>query len=272
MTLFSGLLFAQAPTQYDFVVPDDGTFNQAIEKANTRDDKDRRFTIFVKAGSYQIGTEDNVITTLTAKNTSIIGEGYDKSQLYNIPKEEGIGITSTLFVQGADSTIIEDIELWCNFNNDPTAFANRAVALNEKNCKGNILRRVSLRSTQDTYYTNNGGTTYLEDCRIFGTVDFICGGGSVFFNHCDLIMVPRGNTGNRDVIVAPATEAERDYGYVFWNCTIDGSPEQDGRFWYGRAWRQEPQVVFINTTLKVQPAKEPWGAMKDCHWRHYAVY
>lgn len=270
--LFGHLTISAINTHYDFVVPDDGTFNEAIDKANNRSDKNQRFTIFVKAGSYKIGTEENVITTLTAPKTSIIGEGCDKTQLYNTPKEEGIGITSTLFVKDADSTVIEDIELWCNFDNDFNAFANRAVALNEKNCKGNILRRVSLRSTQDTYYTNNDGDTYLEDCNIYGTMDFICGGGTVFFNHCNLILVARGNTGKRDVIVAPATEENREVGYVFWNCTIDGSAEQNGKYWYGRAWRNEPKVVFINTKQKIRPAKEPWGEISGCHWNHHAVY
>ena len=73
-------------------------------------------------------------------------------------------------------------------------------------------------STQDTYYTNDGGTTYLEDCTIKGTVDFICGGGTIYFNRCDIQLRPRGNTGKRDIICAPATEATRQHGYIFNSC------------------------------------------------------
>ena len=108
------------------------------------------------------------------------------TQIESMPMHEGISCTSTLFLKGADSTYIQDIELWSNYRDDMTAFASRAVALNEKNCRGNIFKNLSLMSNQDTYYTNDGGTTYLEDCLIKGTVDFICGGGTIYFNRCDI--------------------------------------------------------------------------------------
>lgn len=267
---------AQEKWRYDFIVPDNGNFVQAIHAANNRANKQKRFRIFLRPSYYRIKGEGNTIstvengktisfpspmTTLTAPNTSIIGDSYGTTQIENCPQHEGISITSTLFLKGADSTYIQDVELWSNFRNDPKAFANRAVALNEKNCKGNILKNVSLLSTQDTYYTNDGGYTYLEDCKITGTVDFICGGGTIYFNHCDIKMIPRGETGNRDVITAPATEAGLKYGYVFTDCYIDGGPEQNGRFHLGRPWKNAPQCVFLNCSMNVTPAPEGWCEM-----------
>lgn len=263
-------LHAQKRT-YDFVVPDNGTFNQAIEKANNRPDTTSRFYIFVRKGKYHIGSDDNPIATLKSPRTTITGEGMDNTQLFNTPKEEGISVTSTLFLDHADSTEICDLELWCNYENKPEAFANRAVALNEKNCKGNKLKRVSLKSTQDTYYTNNNGTTFLDSCKISGTVDFICGGGTIIFNRCTLFLVSRAPSNSKDVIVAPATEENRQYGYVFVNCIVDGAPEQEGKYLLGRAWRKEPKVLFVKTDFRIKPSPSPWGTMKDCHWNSHEV-
>lgn len=271
--------------RYDFIVPDDGSFVQAIHAANNRADKSKRFRIFIKPSYYRIKGEENMISTvengnriefpspmtvLTAPNTSICGDSWATTQIENCPQHEGIGITSTLFLNGADSTYIQDVEFWSNFRNDPNAFANRAVALNEKNCRGNILKQVSLLSMQDTYYTNSGGSTYLEDCRISGTVDFICGGGTVYFNHCDLKLLSRG--GNSDIIAAPATEPGRKYGYVFADCYIDGGEEQDGRFHLGRPWQKSPKAVFLNCSMNVVPANEGWSNMNGTIPSLFAEY
>ncbi len=273
--------------KYDFVVPDNGNFVAAIRAANNRKDKTKRFRIFIKSSMYRIKGEGNPIkivengkemvipspmTVLTAPNTSICGEGWKHTQIESMPMHEGISCTSTLFLNGADSTYIQDIELWSNYRNDPDAFANRAVALNEKNCKGNIFKNLSLMSTQDTYYTNDGGTTYLEDCTIKGTVDFICGGGTIYFNRCDIELRPRGKTGARDVICAPATEAFRQYGYVFNGCRIFGASEQEGRYMLGRPWKNAPRAVFIGTVMELLPDSLGWTEMHGTLPRLFAEY
>lgn len=273
--------------RYDFVVPDNGNFIDAIHAANRRKDKTKRFRIFIKSSMYRIKGEGNPIrikengreieipspmTVLTAPNTSICGEGWKHTQIESMPMHEGISCTSTLFLKGADSTYIQDIELWSNYRNDFNAHANRAVALNEKNCKGNIFKNLSLMSTQDTYYTNDGGTTYLEDCTIKGTVDFICGGGTIYFNHCNIELFPRGNTGKGDVICAPATEASRQYGYVFNGCHIYGSPEQANKYMLGRPWKNAPRAVFIGTVMDMLPDSLGWAEMHSTQPRLFCEY
>ena len=273
--------------KYDFVVPTNGNFIDAIHAANNRKDKKKRFRIFIKSSMYRIKGEGNPIkitengkvieipspmTVLTAPNTSICGEGWKHTQIESMPMHEGISCTSTLFLNGADSTYIQDIELWSNYRNDPNAFANRAVALNEKNCKGNIFKNLSLMSNQDTYYTNDGGTTYLEDCTIKGTVDFICGGGTIYFNRCDIELRTRGGGGKRDVICAPATEAFREYGYVFNGCHIDGAPEQAGRYMLGRPWKNAPRAVFLGTLMDLLPDSTGWTEMHGTLPRLFSEY
>lgn len=273
--------------KYDFVVPDNGNFVAAIKAANNRIDKNKRFRIFIKSSMYRIKGEGNPIkitengkeliipspmTVLTAPNTSICGEGFKHTQIESMPMHEGISCTSTLFLKGADSTYIQDIELWSNYRNDLNAFANRAVALNEKNCKGNIFKNLSLMSTQDTYYTNDGGTTYLEDCTIKGTVDFICGGGTIYFNRCNIELRSRGDAGKRDVICAPATEAFRQYGYVFNSCRIYGDSAQNNRFMLGRPWKNAPQAVFLGTVMAMRPDSTGWTEMHGTLPRLFAEY
>ncbi len=289
--LFVSLLQVVMLRAQDFVVPDDGDFVAAIYAANNRKDYGRRFTILVKAGTHvsrgsgelistkvksRQGADSLIwfpspIVTLIAPRVTIMGEGRDVSIVENRPVHEGIGITSTLFVNGADSTEIRDITLRCNFNNDPTAFANRAVALRERGCRGNYLKNVRLLSTQDTYYTNAGGDTTLDSCDIHGTVDFICGGGTVRFNSCTIYLEPRGKTGSRDVVCAPATKSD-EMGYIFRNCIINGSPEQAGRYHLARPWRNTPACVFLNTRMILQPAPAGYCEMHGTLPRLFAEY
>lgn len=255
--------------KYDFVVPRDGNFVAAIRAANQRPDKSSRFRIFIHSSNYRIGS---TTVTLTAPNTSIIGEEWQNTQVEACMDVEGLDKTGTLIVRSADSTYIQDVELWSNYKNDANLFANRAVALNEKNCRGNVLCRVSLLGTQDTYYTNTGGTTYLEDCRISGTVDFICGGGTVYFNHCDIRLINRGDSTKHDIICAPATEPGRKYGYVFSDCYIDGPRHQHRNYWLGRPWQKSPQAVLLNCQMNIEPMAEGWTEMHGTQPKLLAEY
>lgn len=266
--LCCGSAFAQK-WKYDFVVPRDGSYVAAIRAANNRADKRKRFRIFIHSSNYRIGS---TTVTLTAPNTSIIGEEWQNTQIEACMDVEGLDKTGTLILQRADSTYIQDVELWSNYKNDATLFANRAVALNEKNCRGNVLTQVSLLGTQDTYYTNTGGTTYLEDCRIAGTVDFICGGGTVFFNHCNLRLVARGDSTKHDIICAPATEANRQYGYVFSDCHIDGPRHQNRNYWLARPWQNAPRAAFLNCCMNVEPKEDGWTEMHGTLPTYFAEF
>ena len=244
---------------YDFIVPDQGSFIQAIHAANARPNKQVRYRIFVRSGNYRLRREPAAVPTLTAPHTSIVGEQWQNTQVEYCPMTESLTTTCTLFLNGADSTYIQDIELWSNYRNDLRLYANTAVALREKHCRGNILKNVSLLGTQNTYYTNEGECTYLEDCRIAGTVDFICGGGTIYFNHCDVQMVNRGDATRQDILCAPATEPGRSYGFVFNDCYIDGPEHQKGRYLLGRGWKGAPRAAFISCQMNIEPAAEGWA-------------
>jgi len=109
-------------------------------------------------------------------------------------------------------------------------------------------------SNQDTYYSGSG-RLYFEGGSIHGTVDFICGGGDVFFNESLLYLEER--TGN--CITAPSTTS--NWGYVFSGCTIDGNAVANGNFNLGRPWQNSPKSIYINTKMSILPSAAGWTEM-----------
>lgn len=241
--------------KYDFVVGVDGDF--AAAKSAAEASSKSRFIIFFPNGSYNIGSltgNENQMTTWGKGNVSFIGQSTSGVTIYNTATNEGISITATLcFSSSAGNLYLQDLTLQNKASNNPNASANRFVVVQDKGNK-NIYKRVRMLSTQDTYYTNTGaGRTYLEECEIHGTVDFICGGGDIFFDRCLLYLENRSG----DCITAPAGTGE--WGYVFSNCTIDGYDIANKNYTLGRSWNKSPRAVYINTTMKKLPTDAAWG-------------
>lgn len=242
-----------AKKAYDFIVGKDGDFKDAVLAAAQASSSGKRFYIFFPNGSYNIGAltgDANEMTTLSLSNISFIGESADGVILYNKPTHESINSTATLyFTSACQNNYMQDITLKNRYDYNNTT--GRAVALWDKGTKS-IYKNVKLLSYQDTYYTGHG-RSYLEGCEIHGVVDFICGGGDIFFNECLIYLEER--SGN--VITAPATA--EDWGYVFSDCTIDGHSVNNGKFRLGRPWSNAPKCVFINTKMNVVPTATAWG-------------
>ena len=255
-----------AKALYNFIVPDDGTFNEAIIAANNRADKGSRFYIFVKDGSYKaaniegatvVGSDGNtypsVTTNLTASNVSIIGESMDGTVIYNEPTNiiEGLGKATNLCIQNnVVNTYLQDIKL------THTLGDNGRVAVLQDRGNKTICKNVCLDGFQDTYYSNmNSSRFYFETSTLGGRVDFLCGGGDVIYNQCDLIV-----KGDGTKLTAAGTPLQ--YGYVFLNCNVKGESKYDGKFTLGRPWSQGAcRVQFINTTMEILPTAAGWDEM-----------
>lgn len=259
-TALSASMFAAVNKQnFDFVVGVDGTWAQA--KAAAEKSTKSRFYIFFPDGQYDFGKttgDSNQKTTFSKGNVSFIGQSMNGVVFYNAPTAEGIGTTATIYFKNG-GIYMQDITLKNNGYVNTSASANRLVCLQDEGDKS-IYKNVKMLSGQDTYYTPKGTRrTYLENCEIHGTVDFICGGGQVYFNKCLIYCENRAN----DVITAPAGSGDK-YGYVFENCTIDGAIS-DGSFTLGRSWQQKPRAVYLNTTMKKKPSAAGWGnPMNTC--------
>ena len=196
-----------------------------------------RTYIFLPNGTYDLG--DKCLTSISGNNISIIGESMDNTIIVNKPEVEGIGVTATLY-NTSTGLYMQDLTLKnaYPFNNS----TGRAVCLQDKGTQ-TICKNVKMLSYQDTYYSNNNkGQYYFEGSDIHGIVDFICGGGDVFFNKCTLTLEP----GKGSYITAPYTDGT-DYGYVFDGCKIVGSATDS--FTFGRSWGGTAKCAFLNTIL-----------------------
>lgn len=240
---------------FDFVVGRDGDFKAAIAAATATSSTGERFRIFFPDGEYDLGTntgDANQKTVVSLPNISYIGQSADGVVLFNKPTQEGIGITATInFTSNANNIYMQDITLLNKMDYRTGTLRGRAIALQDQGNK-NIYKNVNLLSNQDTYYSGNG-RLYFEGGSIHGTVDFICGGGDIFFNEVLLYLEERAG----NCITAPATSS--NWGYVFSNCTIDGFPINNGGYRLGRSWQNAPKAVYLNTTMKVLPTAEAWG-------------
>ena len=231
--------FAQNGNWMEVKAGDAQGFITALEIANGKNAAANaaRTFIFLPNGTYDLG--DKCLTTISGNNISIIGENMDKTIIVNKPEVEGIGVTATLF-NTSTGLYMQDLTLKNAYPFDKST--GRAVCLQDKGTQ-TICKNVKMLSYQDTYYSNNNkGQYYFENSDIHGIVDFICGGGDVFFNKCTLTLEP----GKDSYITAPYTDGT-DYGYVFDGCKIVGSAT-DG-FTFGRSWGGTAKCAFLNTIL-----------------------
>lgn len=235
--------FAQNGNWYTVKAGDVQSFITTLEVvngANAAADAARSF-IFLPNGTYDLG--DQCLTTISGNNISLIGESMDKTIIVNKPaiENEGIGTTATL-LNTSNNFYIQDITLQNALEYYKSGSAGRAVCLQDKGTQ-TICKNVKMLSYQDTYYSNNNkGQYYFENSDIHGIVDFICGGGDVFFNKCTLTLEP----GKGSYITAPYTDGS-DYGYVFDGCKIVGSATDS--FTFGRSWGGTAKCAFLNTIL-----------------------
>ena len=244
--------FGITKKKFDFVVGVDGNFKAAIAAAPGTS-SDGHFLIFVPNGEYNIGTltgDSNQKTAFEKSNISLIGESMDKTIIYNQSINEAIGTTATLYIHGND-VYLQDLTIQ-NKSGGPTCGANacRHVAVQQQGDKI-IYKQVKLIAGQDTYYTKSG-KTYWDGGEIQGTVDFICGGGDVFFEGTNLVMRRSGG-------YIAVSQNPGDWGYVFNNAKINVSNgSYNGSFYLGRSWGHA-KTVFLNTTMYAQPKAEGWG-------------
>lgn len=241
--------YAQDGNWYTVKAGDAKSFSTTLEivnAANAATDAPRSY-IFLPDGTYDLG--DKCLTQISGNNISIIGESMDKTIIVNKPaiENEGIGTTATL-LNLSNNLYLQDITLKNALDYYKTGSAGRAVCLQDRGTK-TICKNVKMLSYQDTYYSNepNGkGQFYFEDSEIHGTVDYVCGGGDVYFNRVLFVNESRkeGEKNGEDVIAAPNSKSE--WGYIFKDCTIENKA---ANFSLGRSWNNITRLTWLNTTV-----------------------
>ena len=236
-----------AATGY-FIVPagDAACFLLALVQAESGD------KIFLPNGTYDLG--ETVLTAISKDNISIIGQSMEGTIIKNAPdfKTESIDNTATLKInKKVKNTYLQDLTL----QNALDYYKNnngRAVCLQDQGTQ-TICKNVKMLSYQDTYYSNLiGAVKYFETSEIHGTVDFICGDGSVYFKNTELVCEQRSTSGGgSDALTASNADAS-DKGYVFEGCSVRYADNIEGTkpvVSLGRSWNHKPKTVFLNTLL-----------------------
>jgi hypothetical protein len=211
-------------------------------------------TIYLPNGTYDLGNE--CLTTISAENITIKGESQDGVVIQNLPEVEGIGVTATLlntsnYLTLQNLTLKNAYPYYDPNTGKAAASAGRAVCLQDK---GNytVCRNVTMLSYQDTYYSNNSnGQFYFGNCDIHGLVDYICGGGDVFFEKTTFTLESREMTEGKGDVTIAAPNGAKEFGYVMDSCIVDC---KSATFNWGRSWGPVSGLVWLNTTLK-QPSK-----------------
>ena len=243
--------FATEKKAIDFVVGVDGDFKAAMAAAGSASTSEsNHFVIFFPDGEYEITKltgDEHGKTVFSPSHVSIVGQSADKTIVWNTTDTEGISTTATLYFPKNNDMYMQDITLQ-NRGTYNSGNASRQVALQQNEGDKFIYKNVRLLSGQDTYYTKKG-RAYWEGGEINGTVDFICGGGDVFFEGTKLVVTRSGG-------VITASQNPGNWGYVFNNTTISSNFKND--FYLGRSWGQA-KTVFLNTTMLAEPKAVGWG-------------
>ena len=272
---FTGVTVNGAPydgTRYDAVVAKDGsgdfTTIQAAINSMRSYKPEGRATIFVKKGVY----EEKVVVWSHKTELSLIGEDRDSTVIVwhdhgNIPDPdspigETIGTfrTYTLKVDGNDFicenlTVSNDAMTHCNpswwTDKKNDAGVAQAVALHVEADRA-LFRNCRFLGFQDTIFTGNTeGRELFVDCYIEGTVDFIFGPATVWFERCRVHALRGG------YYTAASTPKAHRYGYVFNRCTLTAEPDVKGE-WLGRPWREYAYTLFKNCELDVDIQPSGW--------------
>ncbi|RTQ46529.1 pectin esterase [Hymenobacter gummosus] len=255
---------------YDFVVAQDGSgqFRTVQEAFNAVPDFRKKVTtIFVKKGTYK----EKLVLAGSKQLVRLIGEDREQTILtyddYNQKKnifgeEKGTSGSASCYLYGTDFTA-ENL----TFQNT-SGPVGQAVALW---VAGDKMRFKNCRflGFQDTLYTYGyGSRQYYQECYIEGTVDFIFGSSTAWFEGCTIVCKTNG------YVTAASTPDSARYGYVFNRCRI-GGPAPAGSFLLGRPWRPHAQTVFLRCELGsvIGPAGwDHWGQDSNKQTAYYAEY
>lgn len=132
----------------------------------------------------------------------------------------------------------------------------QAVALHSEADRA-VFRNCRLHGFQDTVFTGNPRSRQIfYQCYIDGTVDFIFGPATAWFEQCHIHSIGDG------YLTAASTPAENPYGYVFNRCQVTTDPRVKGVY-LGRPWRNWANVIFRECELPTTIHAVGWHNWSD---------
>jgi len=275
-------------TSYNVTVSTVDELLAAINTANTRDDQNTRFRIFIKKGTYSIPLSSTMktcngyevpecITFISGKNISFIGEDRDATIITNaIPadatfagqygttsKYDGIGNSDVFQITNTASGLYwQDLTVSTGMEDA----RGRDIAIQDRGTK-NIYKNVCLHGYQDTWTSNNDNGLYFFDGGVIrGRTDYICGKGDIYFKEVEFQQIAGG------YCAVPSKPAK--VGWVMKDCVINGDGDGvDGNYTLGRPWGSgTPVAVWIDTKMNVVPSGIGWNEMSGGWPARFAEY
>jgi len=238
----------------DFIVAADGSGNfKTIQEAihAVPDFRNKTTTIFIKKGIYK----EKLILAASKRNVKFVGESLNETVLTyddyaqkknTFGEEKGTSGSSSFYIYG-EGFSAENI----TFENS-SGPVGQAVAVWAGGDKSTFVncRFLGFQDTLYTYGANN--RQYYKNCYIEGTVDYIFGAATAWFENCTLFCKKQG------YITAASTADTTKYGYVFKECKIKGDAAANS-FYLGRPWRPYAKVVFLKCELPDLIYPEGWN-------------
>lgn len=238
---------------YHFVVNSDGsadfkTVQEAIDAVP--DFRKKETKIYIKNGIYK----EKLVLPTSKTNVTFVGENknetiltYDDfAQKHNKFGEEMGTTGSTSFYVFGDNFKAKNI----TFENSAGPIG-QAVAVRVDGDKV-IFENCNFLGNQDTLYLHGDKSRqYYKDCYIEGTVDFIFGWSTGFFENCEIYCK------NKGYVTAASTNQNTTHGFVFKNCKLTGSALEN-TFYLGRPWRDYAQTVWIDCYMAKHIKPEGW--------------
>jgi len=227
-------------------IADFATVQEAI--VAVPDNNADRTTIKIRAGVYT----GPFVVARAKQNVTFQGDGADKTILtyaLNVTDPIPAGVPSKM--AGTGSIILAD-----DFQARDLTFRNtsgdhgQAMALRLQGDRA-VITNCRLLGWQDTLLAHSK-RQYIRDCYVEGRVDFIYGGATAVFDHCEIHSKEGG------YITAASTPQEAPFGFVFLDCKLTGDRELAPQAYLGRPWRDFAAVAFIRCDIGPHIKPEGW--------------
>lgn len=193
-------------------------------------------------------------------------------------EEIGTFATPTLFL-GGSRLVIENLTISNTAGQGDQV--GQAVAV-YAHCDQAVFRSCRFKGHQDTLFTGPlppqpreraqfGGIPLQEhheqyrqlyqNCYIEGTVDFIFGGATAYFENCNIHSLKQ-SPGKKGYITAASTPYGQRHGYVFNQCYL--TAEQGvSDIYLGRPWREHAKTAFVSCSMGDHIHPSGWDNWND---------
>jgi len=204
-------------------------------------------TIFIRNGIYK----EKIKVHEWNPNLRLIGESRDKTIITFDDYFDKIDLgrnstffTSTMLVE-ANDVLLKNLTI-----ENSSGEVGQAIALSVTSTRVSVVN-CKLLGNQDTLYASGIGKQFYKDCYIEGTVDFIFGSATAYFENCQL------HSKSDSFVTASSTPKAVEFGFVFNNSRIT-SAENVSKVYLGRPWRIYAKTVFLNCDLGAHIVPEGW--------------